>query len=117
LCLGGSTEEAQVGIGREVSAKLCAYLNTGSSLGAVNFPEMSLPLNTKTHRILNLHQNVPGVLRDINNILAEYNVLAQMLMTNGPVGYLIVDVDREMSEEIRNKMQGIKTNIKTRLLF
>jgi len=115
--VGGSTEEAQVAIGREVASKLIAYVNTGASVGSVNLPELSLPPNEKTHRILNIHQNIPGVLRDVNNVLAEYNVVAQLLMTQGKVGYLIVDVDRLVSAEVKQKIALLPSSIKTRLLY
>jgi len=115
--IGGSTEEAQLTIGKEVSTKMISYINTGTSVQAVNLPELSLPHNPKTHRILNVHENVPGVLRDINSVVAEYNVVSQMLMTMGPVGYLIVEVDRAVSHEVKKKISKLKTSIKTRILY
>jgi len=117
--IGGSTEEAQVAIGKEVAAKLISFINHGSSLGSVNIPELCLPPNNniETHRILNIHKNVPGVLRDINAILGDYNVIAQLLMTMEQVGYLIVDLDAGVSLEVREKISELKSNIKTRLLY
>ena len=115
--IGGSTEEAQVAIGVEVASKMIAFINSGASIGAVNLPELSLPPHPTTHRILNVHANVPGVLRDVNHVLSDYNVVAQLLMTLGPVGYLIVDVERGVSAEIKAKIATIKHSIKTRLLY
>lgn len=92
--IGGSTEEAQAGIGLEVARKIISYINSGATLGAVNLPEMSLQQHRNSHRILNIHKNVPGVLRDVNNVLADYNVVGQMLLTSGSVGYLIADIDK-----------------------
>ena len=130
--IGGSTEEAQVAIGTEVAGKQIAYINTGTTIGAVNFPELQLPhththevkdvntgktMTTTVHRILNVHKNIPGVLRDVNSVLSEYNVVAQMLMTLGAVGYLIVDVDKEVSAEIKVKIAQLKSSIKTRILY
>jgi len=115
--IGGSTEEAQVAIGNEVASKIISYINTGASIGSVNLPELSLPPHPNTHRILNIHHNVPGVLRDVNHVLADYNVVAQLLMTLGNVGYLIVDVDRAVSGEIKQKISALSKSIKTRLLY
>ena len=115
--IGGSTEEAQVAIGQEVASKMIAFINSGASVGSVNLPELSLPPHPTTHRILNIHANVPGVLRDVNHVLAEYNVVAQLLMTMGSVGYLIVDVERGVSAEIKAKIAKLHKSIKTRLLY
>ena len=115
--IGGSTEEAQVAIGQEVASKMVAFINSGASVGSVNLPELSLPPHPTTHRILNIHANVPGVLRDVNHVLAEYNVVAQLLMTMGSVGYLIVDVERGVSAEIKAKIAKLNKSIKTRLLY
>lgn len=115
--IGGSTEEAQAAIGQEVARKIITYINSGSTLGAVNMPEMSLPIHTQSHRILNIHKNQPGVLRDVNNVLAEYNVVGQMLMTAGPVGYLIADIDKSASKEVKERIAQLSSNIKTRILY
>lgn len=116
--IGGSTEEAQEKIGVEVSLKLVSFVNTGCTLDAVNFPNVNLPQNPyPTHRILNVHHNVPGVLRDINNVLCNYNVVSQVLQTEGKIGYLIVEVDREVAKECRENMMALEKSIKTRVLF
>ena len=115
--IGGSTEEAQVAIGVEVAQKMIAFINSGASIGSVNLPELSLPPHPTTHRVLNVHANVPGVLRDVNHVLSDYNVVAQLLMTKGPVGYLIVDVERGDSSEIKQKIASLKHSIRTRLLY
>jgi len=115
--IGGSTEEAQAGIGREVAGKIINFINSGSTIGCVNLPEMFLPHSKGAHRILNFHKNQPGVLRDINQLLSGYNVMGQMLMTRGSVGYLIIDVEAEVSDEIRQQMANLPASIKTRLLY
>jgi D-3-phosphoglycerate dehydrogenase len=117
--IGGSTEEAQKNIAREVAAKLVKYSDTGSTTGAVNFPEIELPVVTKSHRILNIHKNVPGVLRDINKIIADAggNIRSQYLSTTEEVGYLIIDIEQAVSAEIRSKMEALPTSIRTRILF
>jgi len=115
--IGGSTEEAQETIGIEVSGKLLDFINRGTTLDAVNFPELSLPPTKTEHRILNVHKNVPGVLRSINNILGDYNVSAQMLRTMNGIGYLIVELNSDVSIEVRNKIRSLETSIKTRILF
>jgi len=83
----------------------------------VNLPEVHLPSTKGAHRILNFHQNVPGVLRDINNILSGYNVGGQVLVTQGKVGYLIVELDSAMSDEVKTQIAQLKASIKTRLLY
>eukprot|EP01087_Luapelamoeba_hula_P019532 TRINITY_DN6478_c0_g1_i1.p1 TRINITY_DN6478_c0_g1~~TRINITY_DN6478_c0_g1_i1.p1 ORF type:complete len:429 (+),score=79.88 TRINITY_DN6478_c0_g1_i1:99-1385(+) len=116
--IGGSTEEAQEAIGEDVASKLINFINLGSTVGAVNFPEVAVPLSGPTaHRILNIHHNRPGVLKDINNILSEFNVTRQVLGTQGSVGYLIVEVDREASKHIKEAITKLPANIRTRILF
>eukprot|EP00005_Dracoamoeba_jomungandri_P004881 CAMPEP_0174252712 /NCGR_PEP_ID=MMETSP0439-20130205/2076_1 /TAXON_ID=0 /ORGANISM="Stereomyxa ramosa, Strain Chinc5" /LENGTH=423 /DNA_ID=CAMNT_0015333297 /DNA_START=18 /DNA_END=1289 /DNA_ORIENTATION=- len=115
--IGGSTEEAQVNIGTDVADKVVNYVSGGSTAGAVNFPNISLPFSFGSHRILNIHKNVPGVLRDINNILAEFNVTKQVLGTEGTIGYLIVEVDRQASKPIKLSISKLEQSIKTRILY
>lgn len=115
--VGGSTEEAQIAIGKEVAVKMISYINTGASLGSVNLPELSLPPHKATHRVLNIHRNVPGVLREVNLALSEYNVVAQVLETRGPIGYMIIDVDKEVAKEIKERINALNTSIKTRILY
>ncbi|MEO6777010.1 MAG: phosphoglycerate dehydrogenase [Kofleriaceae bacterium] len=117
--IGGSTEEAQEAIGKEVSAALLKYVNQGSTTGAVNFPQVELPITRGTHRILNIHRNVPGVLRDINKIVSDHNanIRAQMLSTDSDVGYLIMDLDQDVSQDVKQAVGELPTSIKTRILF
>jgi D-3-phosphoglycerate dehydrogenase / 2-oxoglutarate reductase len=117
--VGGSTEEAQVAIGKEVATSLLKFLNTGSTLSAVNFPKVEPPIMRGRHRILNIHRNVPGVLSSINTIISELhaNVESQVLDTNADVGYLVMDLDRDVSEEVRARVSALETNIKTRILY
>ena len=117
--IGGSTEEAQANIGTEVADSLIKYLETGSSAGAVNFPEIQLPLLGDAHRVLNIHKNIPGVLSQINSIVAEMkvNIRAQYLNTRGDVGYLIMDVDKNISHAVKQNIDKLDANIRTRLLF
>jgi len=115
--IGGSTTEAQEAIGVEVARRFILYLETGSTQGAVNFPNQSLPYVDGTHRILNIHKNTPGVLKTINNILSVYNIESQILLTKGDIGYLIVDVSAATSESIKNEISKLPTSIKTRILY
>jgi D-3-phosphoglycerate dehydrogenase / 2-oxoglutarate reductase len=117
--VGGSTEEAQVAIGKEVATTLLKFLNTGSTLSAVNFPKVEPPILRGRHRILNIHRNVPGVLSSINTIISELhaNVESQILDTNADVGYLVMDLDRDVSDEVRARVSALDTNIRTRILF
>jgi len=117
--IGGSTEEAQEAIGREVSAALIKYINTGATTGAVNFPQIELPLDKTAHRILNVHKNVPGVLRDITKIVSDSNanVRAQVLSTDPDIGYLLMDLDQDVSGDVKKAVGALPTSIKTRILF
>jgi len=116
--IGGSTEEAQAAIGREVATSLSRFITAGTSTGAVNFPQVELAQPPSTHRILNAHRNVPGVLRDINRIVSDHsaNIRAQVLATDAEVGYLIMDVDDDVSSEIPREIAALRTNIRTRVL-
>lgn len=117
--IGGSTEEAQEAIGREVSAALIKYINTGATTGAVNFPQIEVPITKGAHRILNVHRNVPGVLRDINKIVSDHNanIRAQVLSTDPDIGYLLMDLDQNVSGEVKKAVGALETSIKTRILF
>ena len=117
--IGGSTEEAQEAIGREVSAALIKYINSGSTTGSVNFPQIELPLTPDTHRVLNAHKNVPGVLRDINRLVSDHNanIRAQVLSTDPDIGYLIMDLEQDVAQDVKRAIAALPTSIKTRILF
>ncbi len=117
--VGGSTSEAQAAIGTEVATALVKFTNTGATTGSVNFPEVELPAAPEAHRILNAHRNVPGVLRDINTIVSNLNanIRAQVLATNADVGYLMMDLDSDVSEDVRRALTALPTSIKTRILY
>ncbi len=117
--IGGSTAEAQESIGREVASTLTRYTNTGTTAGAVNFPHVDHPKLPGAHRILNVHRNVPGVLRDINKIVSDRNanVLGQVLATDPDVGYLVMDLDKEVANEVRAAIKALSTSLRTRILY
>ncbi len=117
--IGGSTEEAQEAIGREVASALVKFVNTGATTGAVNFPHVELPPLRGRHRILNVHRNVPGVLRDINRIVSEAqaNIESQVLATDPDIGYLVMDLDHEVSRDVHLQMSALETSIRTRVLY
>ncbi|MEZ4400452.1 MAG: phosphoglycerate dehydrogenase [Kofleriaceae bacterium] len=117
--IGGSTEEAQANIGREVATALTKFVNAGATTGAVNFPHIELPQMPGTHRILNVHKNVPGVLRDINRIVSDLgaNIRAQTLATDADIGYLIMDLDHDVSDEVNRAIGALPTSQKTRILY
>jgi D-3-phosphoglycerate dehydrogenase len=117
--IGGSTEEAQEAIGREVASALIKFVNTGASTGAVNFPQVDVPPTPGTHRILNVHRNVPGVLGSVNRIVSDLgaNIRSQALATNASVGYLIMDLEQDVSDEVRRAIAALETNIRTRILY
>lgn len=117
--IGGSTEEAQEAIGREVSAALIKLINQGATTGAVNFPQIEVPVTPGAHRILNIHKNVPGVLRDINKIVSDKNanIRAQVLSTDPDIGYLVMDLDQDVSIDVKREIASLPTSIRTRILF
>jgi D-3-phosphoglycerate dehydrogenase len=117
--IGGSTAEAQEAIGREVGAALIKFVNAGVTAGAVNFPVIDLPLKAGKHRILNVHRNVPGVLRDINHIVSEKgaNIAQQVLATDPEIGYLVMDLDQDVSREVKKAVALLDTSLKTRILY
>ncbi|MCO6430809.1 MAG: phosphoglycerate dehydrogenase [Deltaproteobacteria bacterium] len=117
--IGGSTLEAQHNIGIEVSSSLVDFTDSGRSAGAVNFPQVDLPMMDGSHRVLNIHRNVPGVLKDITGIVAAVggNIRGQYLGTMNDIGYLIMDVDQSVSRNIKREIEKLETNIRTRLLF
>ena len=117
--IGGSTEEAQENIGNFVPTKLLEYINNGSTYGSVNFPELQLPLLKGAHRLLHIHDNVPGILAQMNAIFARYhiNIIGQYLKTNEQIGYVITDVVKEYADEVVQELKGIDNTIKFRLLY
>jgi D-3-phosphoglycerate dehydrogenase len=117
--VGGSTMEAQENIGYEVAEKLVKYSDNGSSITSVNFPEVALPEHPHVHRLLHVHQNIPGVLSKINNIFSEndINISGQYLQTNDKVGYVVIDVDADCSEVALEKLLTVNGTIRCRRLF
>ena len=117
--IGGSTQEAQANIGLEVADKFVRYSDQGDTATAVNFPEVSVPFKENSHRLLHIHRNVPGVLSQINRLFAEagINILAQSLMTEGDVGYLVMDVDYNDSDAALDQLKDVEETIRVRILF
>ena len=117
--IGGSTEEAQQNIGEDVSTKLFNFLEKGITTGSHTVPALSLPPQAGTHRILHIHNNVPGVLSEINTQLSKHkiNILAQYLKTNDEIGYVVLDVDERLSKEAVELLRNVKNTIKVRLLY
>jgi len=117
--IGGSTEEAQLNIGLDVSSKLLNYLERGSTTGSHSVPQLNLQLQAKTHRILHIHKNVPGVLGEINSKLSSHNIniLSQYLKTNDEIGYVVLDVDTALSKEAFGLLKEVKSTIKVRMLY
>ena len=117
--IGGSTEEAQANIGLDVTAKLIKYLELGTSEGSHTVPPVSLPPQAGTHRILHIHQNIPGVLGEINSRLSArgINIVGQYLKTNETIGYVILDMDSKLSKEAFEILKTIDGTIKTRMIY
>ena len=117
--IGGSTAEAQENIGVEVAGKLVKYSDNGSTLSAVNFPEVSLAQHSGTSRLLHIRQNRPGVLIKINQAFSEkgINIAAQYLQTTAEIGYVVMEVDSDQAEEALVELKSIEGTIRARVLF
>lgn len=117
--IGGSTEEAQQNIGEDVSNKLFQFLEKGVTTGSHTVPELSLPPQEGTHRLLHIHKNVPGVLSAINSELSRHriNILAQYLKTNEEIGYVVLDVDKKLSNQALELLKNVKETIKVRAVY
>lgn len=117
--IGGSTSEAQANIGAEVADKFIKYLSNGDTFGAINFPEIALPKQEGTHRLLHIHHNQPGVLSAINRMFGEHNIniVAQSLMTRGAIGYLIMDIAHSDAEVAVEQLRTVEGTIRMRSLY
>jgi D-3-phosphoglycerate dehydrogenase len=117
--IGGSTVEAQANIGQEVAEKLVRYSDNGTTTSSVNMPEVALPPHDGCHRLLHIHQNIPGVMGGINRVFSENNVniAAQYLQTNEEVGYVVMDIDAEHSEVALAKLSALEGTLRCRVLF
>lgn len=117
--IGGSTEEAQQNIGEDVSVKLFNFLEKGITFGSHTVPALALPPQEKSHRILHIHNNVPGVLSAINTQLSKHdiNIVGQYLKTNEDIGYVVLDVDKQLSNKALSLLREVKETIKVRMLY
>ncbi len=117
--IGGSTEEAQQNIGEDVSVKLFQYLECGITNGSHTVPAIGLPPIETAHRILHIHNNVPGVLSAINTQLSKHNIniVGQYLKTNEDIGYVVLDVDKKLSTKAESLLKEVKDTIKVRMLY
>ncbi|MEX1240817.1 MAG: phosphoglycerate dehydrogenase [Cyclobacteriaceae bacterium] len=117
--IGGSTLEAQENIGNFVPTKIMDYINTGSTSNSVNFPNLTLPILDNAHRLIHIHNNVPGILARINQVLADHgiNIVGQYLKTNESIGYVITDINKEYDKDVIAKLRAIEHTIKFRMLY
>lgn len=117
--IGGSTEEAQQNIGEDVSVKLYNFLEKGITFGSHTVPALALPPQEGSHRILHIHDNIPGVLSEINTRLSQnrINILSQYLKTNEEIGYVVLDVDKSISARAMQLLREVKGTIKVRVLY
>ncbi len=117
--IGGSTEEAQRNIADFVPNKIMDYINSGNTVDAVNFPNIRLPKQVNAHRFLHIHQNVPGIMAHINEVLAKFemNITGQYLSTDNEVGYVITDLDKEYNKEVIKALKKVEHTIKFRVLY
>jgi D-3-phosphoglycerate dehydrogenase len=116
--VGGSTEEAQQAIGEFVAGKLADYMASGATSLSVNLPDVTLPTTGGTHRLVHLHQNVPGVLASINRVLADHgvNVEGQLLRTKDDFGYVLTDIGSEYSDAVLAELRSMPVTISLRTL-
>jgi D-3-phosphoglycerate dehydrogenase len=117
--IGGSTMEAQANIALEVAEKLVKYSDTGSTIGAVNFVEISLQANTSKQRFLHIHENVPGVLRELNNFFSSrgINISAEYLQTDPEIGYVIIETESDLDSSVLKDLKNIQHTIRARILY
>ena len=117
--IGGSTKEAQKNIGSYVPDKIIDFVNTGDTSNCVNFPELSLPEQRDSHRLIHIHRNEPGVLLEINKIISSFNIniKGQYLKTLENIGYVITDIDREYNKDVVKKLKNISQTIRLRVLY
>jgi D-3-phosphoglycerate dehydrogenase len=117
--IGGNTLEAQANIGFEVAEKLVKYSDTGSTIGAVNFVEISLQATASKQRFLHIHQNVPGVLREVNNFFSSrgINISAEYLQTDADIGYVIIETESELDFSMLDELKKIPHTIRARILY
>ena len=117
--IGGSTQEAQANIGVEVAEKLAHYSDNGTTVSAVNFPEVALPEHQGKHRLLHVHDNVPGIMSAINSVFSEnaVNVSGQYLQTRGDTGYVVIDIEANYSDAVLERLSAIPGTLRCRVLF
>ena len=117
--IGGSTREAQEQIGYEVTEKLIKYSDDGSTIGAVNFPQISLQPNENKQRFLHIHRNLPGVLKSVNDVftMKGINIAAEYLQTDPEIGYVIIDTESELSSSILAELKEIPHTVRARMLY
>ena len=117
--IGGSTLEAQENIADFVPGKIMAYINSGSTANSVNFPNLTLPTFHNAHRLIHIHENKPGVIARINNVLADHdvNIVGQYLKTNELIGYVITDIDKAYSKDLIKALRNVEHTIKFRVLY
>lgn len=116
--IGGSTEEAQYNIGVEVAQSITQYITNGSTTGAVNFPNVDVPIHRSCRRILNVHKNEPGVLSEINSIVSREgaNILGQYLATDQNIGYLVMDLEKAEADRVAKEIGKLNRSINTRVV-
>jgi len=119
--IGGSTEEAQERIGREAARKMVDYVESGSTMGAVNFPQVQLPARPQGTRFSHVHRNVPGMMRRLNEVflMRDINIVAQYLETDRDVGYVVLDADLggHPSRELLAEIGGLEGTVRSRLIY
>jgi D-3-phosphoglycerate dehydrogenase len=117
--IGGSTLESQEDIARKTTEKLITYMNNGSTHGSVNFPEVQLPSLIDQHRVLHIHENVPGVLAQFSNVFSQHgiNIEGQYLRTQEDIGYVVADVNQKLGREVLGDLKKIPATIRVRALY
>ncbi|WNJ20798.1 phosphoglycerate dehydrogenase [Pontibacter sp. G13] len=117
--IGGSTQEAQRNIAQFVPSQIIDYINAGNSFSSVNFPNLQLPFQGNSHRLIHIHKNVPGILAKINQVLAQHeiNITGQYLKTNEQIGYVITDINAAYNQAVLADLKQIEDTIKFRVLY
>ena len=117
--IAGATQEANENTAAYVPERIIDYINTGGSAGSANFPEIQLPIQKKSHRLIHIHENRPGILARIDNVMASHNIniLGQFLNTNDRIGYAIIDIDKKYGKQVLEDLKQISHTIKFRVLY
>jgi len=102
-----------------IPKRVADFMNTGATYLSSNFPNLQLPKIEKSHRLIHIHKNVPGIMAKINTVFAKHdiNIVSQFLMTNPEIGYAITDINAQYDKQLFKSLKKIEQTIKFRVLY